>query len=166
MDSFAAESEVGGRIRSIPWNERWIECGAQFLHGDQSPLGELCNQNDLISDIDFRDGQGMFMRNTGVKVDAALVEEIYDLVHNTLEDCENETKYLEKDSENLGRVLKNALKNHLKQRNDPPAVASIKEELMDWNLRFLVIDNACSTLDDLSTKYWSKFKVKIILHFM
>ncbi|XP_076651138.1 spermine oxidase isoform X2 [Halictus rubicundus] len=153
-----AENEIGGRIRTIPWGQSWIECGAQFLHGDQSPLGELCYRNDLISDIDFREGQGMFMRNTGVPVDAALVEEIRDLVHNTLEDCENETKYLEKGSESMGRVLKNALNNHLQQRNDPPAVASTKEELLDWHLRFLVIDNACSTLNDLSTKYWSKFK--------
>ncbi|XP_078033301.1 uncharacterized protein LOC144468047 isoform X2 [Augochlora pura] len=153
-----AESEIGGRIRTIPWNENWIECGAQFLHGDQSQLAKFCYQNDLISDINFRDGQGMFLRSNGVNVDTALVEEISNLIQMTLEDCENETKYLEDDSESLGKVLKNALKVHLRQKNDSPAVASIKEELLDWNLRFLVIDNACPTLDDLSTKYWSKFE--------
>ncbi|KZC05936.1 Peroxisomal N(1)-acetyl-spermine/spermidine oxidase, partial [Dufourea novaeangliae] len=96
-----AQSEIGGRIRTIPWNKTRIECGAQFLHGDQSQLGELCYQNGLISDIDFRDGQGSFIRNNGAKVDEALVEEIDDLVRTTLEDCENEKKYLEKGFENL-----------------------------------------------------------------
>ncbi|XP_031842850.1 uncharacterized protein LOC116431479 [Nomia melanderi] len=153
-----AQSEIGGRIRTIPWNEGWIECGAQFLHGDQSQLGELCYQHDLISDIDFRDGQGVFVRDNGVDVDPALVEEIRDLVRDTLEDCENETKYLEEGFENLGNVLKNALKHHLQETNDSPATASIKQELMDWNIRFLVIDNSCFTLDDLSTKYWCKFQ--------
>ncbi|XP_015439431.1 PREDICTED: spermine oxidase-like [Dufourea novaeangliae] len=153
-----AQSEIGGRIRTIPWNKTRIECGAQFLHGDQSQLGELCYQNGLISDIDFRDGQGSFIRNNGAKVDEALVEEIDDLVRTTLEDCENEKKYLEKGFENLGNILKNALNIHLRERDDCSTIANIKKELMDWNVRFIVIDNSCLTLEDMSTKYWCKFK--------
>ncbi|CAK9807642.1 Peroxisomal N(1)-acetyl-spermine/spermidine oxidase, partial [Anthophora quadrimaculata] len=154
-----AQNEVGGRINSVPWNDTWIEYGAQFVHGDQSQLAQLCYQHDLLADIDYRDGQGIFIRSNGRKVDEALVEEIDDLIRNTLEDCED---YVNRDvgegCENIGMVLRNSLNQHLHQKNDSVAIKNIKKEIFDWNLRFLNVDNSCYTLDDLSTKYWGKFK--------
>lgn len=154
-----AQNEIGGRIQSIPWNEAWIECGAQFVHGDQSQLAQLCYEHDLLSDIQCQDGQGIFIRNNGCKVDETLVEEIDDLVRTTLEDCEDcENKDIEVGFENIDAVLRNCLNKHLHEKNDPLTIRTIKKEIFDWNVRFLVIDNACFTLDELSTKYWGKFK--------
>lgn len=155
-----AQNKIGGRIQSIPWNKAWIECGAQFVHGDQSQLAQLCYEHDLLSDIQCQDGQGIFIRNNGCKVDEALIEEIDDLVRTTLEDCEDyENKDIEVGFENIDAVLRNCLNKHLHKKDDPLATRTIKKEIFDWNVRFLVIDNACFTLDELSTKYWGKFKV-------
>ncbi|KOC63640.1 Spermine oxidase [Habropoda laboriosa] len=155
-----AQNEVGGRINSVLWNKTWIEHGAQFIHGDQSQLAQLCYQHDLLVDIDYRDGQGIFIRNNGREVDKALIEEIDDLIRNTLEDCEDYVdKDVEKGCENIGAVLRNTFNQYLHQKNDSPAIKNIKEEIFDWNLKFLKIDNSCYTLNDLSTKYWGKFKV-------
>ncbi|XP_076759373.1 peroxisomal N(1)-acetyl-spermine/spermidine oxidase [Xylocopa sonorina] len=154
-----AQSEIGGRIQSKAWNKAWIECGAQFVHGDQSQLAQLCYQYDLLSDIHCRDGQGTFIRNNGHKVDEALVEEIDNLVCTTLEECEDyENRDIEASCKNIGAALRNSLNEHLHKKNDSLAARAIKKEIFDWNVRFLAIDNACATLDELSTKYWGKFK--------
>ncbi|XP_076302846.1 spermine oxidase-like [Lasioglossum baleicum] len=70
-----AQSEVGGRIQSIPWNKAWIEGGAQFVHGDQN--------------VQCRDGQGIFIRSNGCKVDEIFIEEVDDFIRTTLEDYED-----------------------------------------------------------------------------
>ncbi|XP_003704750.2 uncharacterized protein LOC100878001 [Megachile rotundata] len=154
-----AQNEVGGRIQSIPWNKNWIENGAQFIHGDQSQLAQLCYEHDLFSNIQCKDGQGIFLRNNGRKVDEALITEIDDFVRTTLEDCENyENRTIGEDNENIGRVLRNSLVKYLDKQNDSLIIKNIKKEIFDWNVRFLIIDNSCLTLDELSTKYWGKFK--------
>ncbi|XP_034193646.2 uncharacterized protein LOC117610410 [Osmia lignaria lignaria] len=154
-----AQNEIGGRIQSIPWSKSWIESGAQFLHGDQSQLAQLCYQHDLLSSIQCRDGEGIFIRNNGCKVDDALVTEIDDFVRTTLEECENyENKTVEAGNENIGRVLRNSLAKYLDEQNDSLRIKNIKKEIFDWNVRFLTIDNSCFTLDELSTEYWGKFK--------
>lgn len=134
------------------------------MHGDQSQLAQLCYKHDLLSDTQCRDGQGIFIRNNGCKVDEALVEEIDDLICNTLEDCEDyENKNIEIGCENIDAVLRNSLNRHLHKNNDSLVIKRIKKEIFDWNIRFLAIDNACFSLDELSTKYWGKFKVNIAM---
>ncbi|XP_054009840.1 spermine oxidase-like isoform X1 [Hylaeus anthracinus] len=154
-----AQNVVGGRTVSLPWNKSWIEVGAQFLHGDQSQLAQLCYENNLLSDIQFRDGRGIFIRDNGIKVEETLVEEINDLVHSTLEICEDYVnKDVEPEFENIGKVLWASLEKHLQEGNESSSRSSIKREIFDWNVRFLMIDNSCLTLDKLSTKSWGKFK--------
>lgn len=116
----------------------------------------------MLSDIQCKDGQGIFIRDNGCKVDETLIEEIDDLIRNTLEDCEDyENKDIKIEYENIGEVLRDSLNKNLLQKNDSVAIKTIKKEIFDWNVRFLVIDNACFTIDELSTKYWGKFKVNI-----
>ena len=154
-----AQNDVGGRIRSVPWNRNCVESGAQFLHGDQSQLAQLCYKNDLLSDVQCRDGQGIFVRNNGLVADESLVEEIDDVVRSTLEDYEDyEGRNAETGCENIGRVLRTSLRKHLQQKDDSLTIKGIKREIFDWNVRFLVIDNSCFTLEEMSTKYWGKFK--------
>ena len=156
----SAQNDVGGRIRSVPWNRNCVESGAQFLHGDQSQLAQLCYENDLLSDVQCRDGQGIFVRNNGLVADESLVEEIDDVVRSTLEDYEDyEGRNVETGCENIGRVLRTSLRKHLQQKDDSLTIKGIKREIFDWNVRFLMIDNSCFTLEEMSTKYWGKFKV-------
>ncbi|KAG7190625.1 hypothetical protein KM043_006709 [Ampulex compressa] len=152
-----AQERIGGRIHSIPWNKSWIECGAQFLHGDQSSLGNLCVQNKLLSNIEGRDSKGTFYRGNGIKVNQSLVKEIDDFVSNTLEDCEK-FDLIKENCESIGKILNTRFTKYLKQAQNSDIVQKIKKEIFGWNVKFLMIDNSCVTLDQLSAKNWGKFK--------
>lgn len=123
----------------------------------------------MISDAHVAEGEGFYLREDGTKVDHKLVLEIDDVIKNVLEDCEkyatnNEIEYTDID-ESIGKLLKTRFQKYLRMADDPPHIKTIKEELYDWNVRYLVIDNACEKLDDLSTKSWGKFKVKFFYKF-
>ncbi|XP_031787393.1 spermine oxidase [Nasonia vitripennis] len=157
-----AQSEIGGRICSIPWNDGWIEHGAQFLHGRGSTLGKFAEEKGFLSDDEVAEGEGLYLREDGTEMDHELVREVDDIVKNIMEDCEkyatnNEIEYLDVE-ENIGKVLKTRFCKYLTMTNDPLSIRNAKEELFDWNVRFLAIDNACNSLNELSVKSWGKFK--------
>lgn len=160
----SAQSQIGGRICSIPWNDGWIECGAQFLHGRGSTLAKFAEEKGFISDNESAEGEGLYLREDGTEMNHELVREVDDIVKNIMEDCEkyaanNEIEYLDVE-ENIGKVLRTRFHKYLTMTNDPPNIRNAKEELFDWNVRFLTIDNACNSLNELSVKSWGKFKVK------
>lgn len=158
----AAQDQIGGRICSIAWHDNWIEAGAQFLHGDESVLGKYSRHHELLSETESTEGEGPFLRDDGSRVDDNLVNEIDDLVRESLEDCEKYA-YTEaepkKSLENIGKVLRSAMVDYGRSMNDTSEARRTAEEIFDWNVKFLTIDNSCFTLDELSTKNWGKFRV-------
>ncbi|XP_034936722.1 uncharacterized protein [Chelonus insularis] len=156
-----AQDYIGGRIRSIPWNNNWIEEGAQFLHGNQSQFAELCEQNDLLSEEQSYEAEGIFIRNDGLRVDKYLVEEIDNLIRDALEDCE---KYAKLDNispdmpKNINLLLRKSVLEHIMSKNESSSIKKVKEEIYDWIVKYLLIDNSCLTLDELSVKSWGKFQ--------
>lgn len=100
-----------------------------------------------------------------------LVLEVDDIVKEIMEECEDyaiskDIEYVDIE-DNVEKVLKSKFSRYLKLKNDPPDVREAKEELFDWNMRFLKIDNACDSLKELSLKSWGDFKarhgIKLIL---
>lgn len=153
-----AQKHIGGRIQSLPWGGNWIECGAQFLHGDRSKLAELCYQHKLLSEVQFRDGEGIFIRDDNLEIEENVVMEIDDLIRTVLEECELYENQNVSGCESIGRILRARFKKHLRLKNDSPPIRNMKHEIYDWCVRFLMIDNACRNIDELSAKYWGKFK--------
>lgn len=126
-------------------------------------MAQLAENKGFLSDTDGSEGEGFYLREDGSVVDQKLVLEVDDIIKNILEDCEkyvsnNEIEHADIE-ENIGKVLRNRFYKHLKITNDPEDVRHKKEELFDWNVRFLLIDNACTRLDELSVKSWGKFEV-------
>ncbi|XP_012534082.1 uncharacterized protein LOC105835392 isoform X2 [Monomorium pharaonis] len=152
-----AQDVVGGRIYSVPWDNGWIDCGAQFLHGDKSRLAQYCLSNDLLSNIQGTDGDGIFLRDDGTIMNESLVREIDDLVRTVSDDICESRRPLKK-QENIGSVLRCRFEDYLHEKNDSPMERRMKEEIFDWNVRFLLVDNCCYSLDDLSAVFWGKFK--------
>lgn len=100
-------------------------------------------------------------------MDKNLVLEVDDTIKNIMEDCEkyaanSEIEYIDVE-ENVGKVLKTRFSKYLKMKKDPPNIRKAKEELFNWNVRFLVIDNACDSIDELSVKSWGKFEVQNLI---
>ncbi|XP_077274574.1 uncharacterized protein LOC143904120 isoform X2 [Temnothorax americanus] len=152
-----AQNVVGGRIHSVPWGNGWIDCGAQFLHGDKSRLAQYCLNSDLLSNIQGTDGDGIFLRDDGTIMNESLVREVDDLVRTVSDDlCES--RWPLKKQENIGSIMRTRFEDYLHERDDSPMEKKMKEEIFDWNVRFLLVDNCCHSLDDLSAILWGKFK--------
>ncbi|XP_066589216.1 spermine oxidase-like isoform X2 [Prorops nasuta] len=155
-----AQEQVGGRINTINWNQTWIDCGAQFLHGNQSKLAEICYKNHLLSAQQAKDGEGIFLLPDGTEVPQKFVYEIDDLIRDALEECEDSKRgeIIQQQYGNIGTYLKACLKLNLCQKNESLMIRKIKRQIFDWNVKFLMIDNSCFTLEELSVKHWGKFK--------
>ncbi|XP_067215950.1 uncharacterized protein [Linepithema humile] len=152
-----AQDVIGGRIHSVPWDNGWIDCGAQFLHGDKSRLAQYCLDNNLLSNIQGTDGEGIFLRDDGSIMNESLVREIDDLVRTVSDDlCESQIPL--KEHEDVGSVMRSRFEEYLREKNDSPTERTMKEEIFDWNERFLLVDNSCDSLNDLSATLWGKFK--------
>jgi monoamine oxidase len=54
----AAQDHAGGRISSVFHNGRWIETGAQWIHGQNNELWKLADRYDLLSNITSSEGEG------------------------------------------------------------------------------------------------------------
>ncbi|XP_044017962.1 spermine oxidase-like isoform X1 [Aphidius gifuensis] len=151
-----AQDYIGGRIKSIAWNDNWIEEGAQFLHGDNSTFGKICHENNLIADTESGEGEGLYITSDGRHIDKQSIQMIDDLVRDTLEDCEKYVDEIdEKIPESIGHVLRNAMDNFMNDKNNSKEFSEI---IYDWNVRYLLIDNSCDKLEDLSAKNWGKFR--------
>lgn len=137
------------------------------MHGDESALGKLAKKHELLSEKESTEGQGIFVRDDGKSIDKRLVTEIDHFVCDTLEDCE---KYAYQDTEhenleNIAKILRTKMRKFLRSKNETSTIRRMQEEIFDWMVKFLVIDNSCYTLDDLSTKYWGKFQVRRLIFF-
>lgn len=91
----------------------------------------------------------------------SLVREIDDLVRTVSDDlCESQMPL--KEHENIGSVMRSRFEEYLREKDNSPMERTMKEEIFDWNERFLLVDNSCESLNDLSAILWGKFKVNLI----
>lgn len=161
---YTAQPQVGGRISSIPWNDGYIETGAQFLHGLGSELAGYAKEKNFLSDIPSAEGEGLYLREDGTEIHNSIIKEINDDIIDVLEECQkfsenNENKFCDP-SESIGTVLNKHFQKYLDLKGDVPGINYVRIELFDWYSRYLVIDNACQDLQNLSLKSWGKYKVR------
>lgn len=58
---FLGQEHAGGRVHSVPIDDStcdYVELGAQWVHGENNPIYELANQEQLLSNITSEEGQG------------------------------------------------------------------------------------------------------------
>lgn len=56
--SYSAQDHPGGRINSVFHNGRWIETGAQWIHGENNEVWKLADKYDLLSTVTSCEGEG------------------------------------------------------------------------------------------------------------
>lgn len=154
-----AQPNIGGRLSSKLMDGKWIELGAQYLHGDQSELAKFCKSNKIEYEMQSKDGDGTFINYNGQKIDNDLVQDVKDFVYNLLEETENVNETTGEAFSNIGRMMRNRFDNYLMQSKDEPEIKKLKEGIFEWAIRYLTIDNSCDTLDDLSVNMYGNFKV-------
>ncbi|XP_024085452.1 peroxisomal N(1)-acetyl-spermine/spermidine oxidase-like isoform X2 [Cimex lectularius] len=155
---FEAQKEPGGRIKSFEYDNGIIELGAQWIHSPKNKLYEIAKKRKLISSSVSDEGLGLYVRPGGQIVSPDLVKEVKDDVENILSECEKFKDFsdISKCPISVGHYLESKFNQLIPLRADR-FTKEIKKELLDWHIRFQLIDNSCSNLDDLSAISWGQY---------
>lgn len=148
----------------------FIDSGAQWLHGKCNYLHDVAERHQLLSDEQSEEGLGAFIRDDGVVLDEYLVKQTDFLVGEILTECE---KYAHegKSSDQIASVKQTTLPSYPESVNSyllerfQAYLGGIgdadqrqqAEQLLDWHIRFQVIDNSCLSLEDVSAKSWGMY---------
>lgn len=153
----------------------FVDSGAQWLHGKCNRLHTVAERHGLLTDEQSEEGLGAFIRDDGVVLDAYLVKKTDFLVGQILTECEKyarpsapDTSINSRSSDNCNAntatsypaSVSSFLLEHFQPYMD--SIGDVDErqqagQLLDWHMRFQVIDNSCLTLDDVSAKSWGKY---------
>lgn len=152
-----AQNEPGGRIKTIQVNNKPLDLGAQWLHGKHNPLYTLLEKHNMISSELSEEGLGLFVRNDGKIFDEFLVKRVDFEVGTILEECQKFVKSSDY-PESIQDYLQYRFKQYLSQCDDSEEVRAMKLQLLDWHIRFQIIDNSCRNLHRLSAKYWGLYE--------
>ncbi|RZC40979.1 spermine oxidase-like, partial [Asbolus verrucosus] len=151
-----AQSKPGGRIHTLQLDDKILELGAQWIHGKENPLYELALRHDLLSETTSEEGLGLYVRDNGDIIDNDIVRRVDFEVGKILSECEQFVKAIEH-PKSVGEFLEGKFLEYLNQCHDPDDIKEIKLELLDWHVRFQVIDNSCLDLNQLSAKGWGEY---------
>lgn len=166
--------DVDDNDKSVCESPTFIDSGAQWLHGKCNYLHDVAERHQLLSDEQSEEGLGVFIRDDGVVLDEYLVKRTDFLVGEILSECE---KYAHDDhqsadlcNQQVASVKPTALpypksvNSYLLERFQAYSGGITDadqrlqaEQLLDWHIRFQVIDNSCLSLDDVSAKSWGMY---------
>lgn len=152
-----AEEEPGGRLKTLELQNGIIELGAQWIHGKENNcLYRIAEEHNLLSDITSEEGCGLYIRDDGFIFDTNLVKEVRLEIEKIMVECEkfvDEPRY----PCSFGDFLEERFRYYLNCTKHCKEVATMKKELFDWHIRFLLVDNSCRSLKDISAKEWGRY---------
>lgn len=166
--AFARNTQPIGEASGSP---TFIDSGAQWLHGKCNYLHDVAERHQLLSDEQSEEGLGAFIRDDGVVLDEYLVKRTDFLVGEILTECEKYAHDADravvasvKSGTDAAAAYPTSVNSYLLE-NFQEYLAGIgdaeqrqqAEQLLDWHIRFQVIDNSCLSLDDVSAKSWGKY---------
>lgn len=131
----------------------WLELGAQYIHGQDNNLYELCAAKDLLwKDKDVEDGGGVFITETGQEVCTRLVNDLID--------------YLDKMQDSMHEHSGQSVYEYFKEKFNKfitthKIVGGENLQLLKaafrWYVIFEVIDNSCQDLHHLSALSYTEW---------
>ncbi|XP_063707847.1 spermine oxidase-like [Culicoides brevitarsis] len=134
-----------------------VNAGAQWLHGKENKLYELAKNYNLLSNELSEEGLGAYLRNDGMRFNDYLVKKVDFIVGQILEDCE---EFAQSNSDDfptsMGAFLLQEFEKRLNEF-ETPEDQRLAKQLLDWHIRFQIIDNSCLTIDDVSAKSWGTY---------
>lgn len=135
-----------------------IDTGAQWLHGKHNDLHTIAVRHDLLSNEQSEEGLGAFIRDDGTVLDEYLVKKTDFFVGEILSECE---KYAMEESSVYPKSVSSFLllnfQRLLSKMDDDVEQQQQAMQLLDWHVRFQVIDNSCLSLEHVSAKSWGKY---------
>ncbi|CAH2002172.1 unnamed protein product [Acanthoscelides obtectus] len=116
----------------------------------------LAEMHGFLAEEKSEEGLGVFVRNDGTLIDDDLVKKVNWQIGIILEDCKcfmEENEY----PQSLGDYLDKQFTEYLNASGDDPEIKETMKQLLDWNVRFQIVDNSCHSLKRISAKYWGSY---------
>lgn len=145
------------RQRSVAASTSIIDAGAQWLHGKHNDLHKIALRYGLLSSEQSEEGLGAFIRDDGTILDEYLVKKTDFFVGEILNECE---KYAREDASVYPKSVSSFLLERFQRllsKMDDDVEQQQAMQLLDWHIRFQVIDNSCLSLEHVSAKSWGKY---------
>lgn len=174
-----AQSKPGGRVNTMQMEKNFhgndkndlnnvtttgnsssatiIDCGAQWLHGKYNYLHVLAERHNLLISEQSEEGLGTYLRDDGFRFDNFFVKKIDFAIGQILEECE---KYAQNNIEHYPKSVNSFLMEnfvHVLNTIESDEQRELAKQLLDWHIRFQIIDNSCLTLDHVSARSWGKY---------
>uniref|UniRef100_A0A336LUS1 CSON005081 protein n=1 Tax=Culicoides sonorensis TaxID=179676 RepID=A0A336LUS1_CULSO len=154
--------KVGGRVRNafmknVDPNDTLIltSAGAQWLHGKGNPVYDYALEHGMVFDDGADEGMGLYIRDDQTIMDPDFVDEINGIVEEITDECE---KFWNDTSNNYPPSFDAFLREEFEKRiasfanNDK----ELARQILDWNRRFLAVDNALQDPEVMSAKHWGR----------
>lgn len=139
----------------------FVDAGAQWLHGKFNALHDISHRAELLSGEQSEEGLGTFIRDDGYVFDEYLVNKVDFIVGKILTECEeyarNVPAAVDTFPKSVWHYLLENFDRYAKQSFSDPVQRAQAEQLLDWHVRFQVIDNSCMSLDLVSAKSWGNY---------
>lgn len=166
-----AQNKAGGRVRSeelltyppnkyscvAPENSLLVDTGAQWLHGRNNSLYTISENYQLLSSKQSEEGIGSFFYENSNKIDSFSVKKVDFQICKLLGECEEFARNkIDPFPKSVGQFLRDKFQTFvdgLENLQDKECALN----LLDWHIRFQMVDNSCLNLDQLSAKYWGKY---------
>ncbi|TRY70897.1 hypothetical protein TCAL_02797 [Tigriopus californicus] len=158
-----AEMRIGGRILTIPKNGKWLELGAQWIHGKgKNPLWRFVQEHKIPIHAEVnRDGEGRFVRNDGREMPSSILEETMvklDFIHD---DCNKFAKDPKKFAQlSIGEVFKKEFDTWLHEEkigHEPHEHTEWRRQFFQWYIKWEECDAGCDSLDEQSAVSWGQY---------
>lgn len=139
-----------------------VNSGAQWLHGKQNLLHDIAFKYKLLHEKWSEEAQGTYFLSDGRQIDDYFVKKVDFKVGQILEECEEFTENLmngesgECYPDSVGTFLIEHFKKYaesLPTENE----RKLALKLLDYHIRFHIIDNSTLSLKDVSAKDWGTY---------
>lgn len=159
-----AQNRPGGRIDGRMMHKvesklksNIVNTGASWLHGRQNLLHAKAAEYDLLHSDWSEEAVGTYFRVDGSKVDDCLVKKVDFKIGEILEECEDfaEEENLTDYPESIEKFLTENFENYIATL--PQNERAVARELLDYHIRFHIIDNSCLSLKHVSAKDWGTY---------
>ncbi|RMZ99363.1 spermine oxidase [Brachionus plicatilis] len=152
-----ASSEIGGRIKTLPFQKSFIEFGAQWMHGtENNPVYDIAVSLDAIDESIDKADNWYYSSQDGQRLSDDLVEPVQKEAQCLLENLSEMVD--ENDlSQSIGALLDD-LYPDIEKKFEGEMDSSVIKGIFQAALNVEKFENSCDDLHDVSANGWNNFE--------
>lgn len=159
-----ARNRPGGRTFSKPFGDSYIECGAQWIHGqDGNAVFHLANENGLVDHDCPYYLEHFYTWAQLTEEQGHVATEVSTLLLEALDSCQKMSTSGGQDSipgifqKSVGHFLRHSLLDYIRKNNFSEDQIKLIEACYDWAARLQQEIQGCSCLTDVSALFFGQY---------